>query len=205
MIVDKIMLMNKHEIRADYESKSIIVYQAYSKAIALPAVQHNRFVAPFSLNRMTWIKPSFLWMMERSNWGKKPGQDTILAIRISRQGWEEALSQAVLTSYDPHAYRISQDEWNTRLKQATVLIQWDPERNLRGKSLPVRSIQVGLSRHIIERYVNDWTLEIRDITPLVRKIRGLLQAGEEAKARDFLPRERVYPLAEALARNIGCR
>jgi len=59
--------MNEYEIRADYDSKSVIVYQAYSKAIGLAAVQNNHFVPPFSLNRMTWIKPSFLWLMERSN------------------------------------------------------------------------------------------------------------------------------------------
>ncbi|WP_141653813.1 DUF4291 family protein, partial [Erwinia billingiae] len=26
---------------------------------------------PFSMTRMTWIKPSFLWMMYRSGWGMK--------------------------------------------------------------------------------------------------------------------------------------
>ena len=75
--------MKEYEIRADYDSQSIIVYQAYEKAIALPAVQNNRFVPPFSLNRMTWIKPSFLWIMERSNWGLKSGQEMIFAIRIT--------------------------------------------------------------------------------------------------------------------------
>lgn len=24
---------------------------------------------------MTWVKPLFLWLMERSNWGLKPGQE----------------------------------------------------------------------------------------------------------------------------------
>jgi hypothetical protein len=46
-----------------YDDRSIIVYQAYGTAIATAALQNNRFVAPFSFNRMTWIKPSFLWLM----------------------------------------------------------------------------------------------------------------------------------------------
>jgi hypothetical protein len=196
--------MNTHEIRADYDKRSIIVYQAYPKAIALPAVHNNRFVPPFSLNRMTWIKPSFLWLMERSNWGLKPGQEMILAICITRQGWEEALSQAILTSYDPRVNR-HYDEWTAQFEQALVHVQWDPERTLRGKSLPVNSIQVGLSRHIIEKYVNEWTIEIRDATPFVRKIHGLLQEGQEAKARGFLPKEHVYPLNQALAQRVGIR
>ena len=51
---------------------------------------------------MTWIKPSFLWLMERSNWGAKAGQEHTLAVRITRAGWEEALAQGVLTGkYKP--------------------------------------------------------------------------------------------------------
>ncbi|WP_458785448.1 DUF4291 family protein [Vallitalea sediminicola] len=30
------------------------------------------FGSSFKLNRMTWVKPSFLWMMYRSGWAKKP-------------------------------------------------------------------------------------------------------------------------------------
>jgi len=65
--------MNEYQIRAMYDENSITVYQAYSRAIALPALQNNRFVAPFSFKRMTWIKPSFLWLMQKSHWGLKPG------------------------------------------------------------------------------------------------------------------------------------
>lgn len=193
-----------HEIRADYDAISIVVYQAYAPAIALPAVRHNRFVSPFSLNRMTWIKPSFLWMMERSNWGQKPGQEHILAVRITRQGWEDALSQAVLTSFERDVYR-DHDDWRRQLDAAPVRVQWDPERTLRGASLPYRSIQVGLSRHIIQRYVDEWTVEIRDITPLVRKFSTLIQSGKASDAQDLLPKERAYPLPDPIARRLGMR
>ena len=126
----------------------------------------------------------------------------ILAVRITRQGWEEALSRAVLTSYDARVYR-DYDDWREKFEHAQIHVQWDPERTIRGKHLSARSIQVGLSRHIIERYVNDWTLEIRDYTPLVHKIYRLLQVGQEANARNFLPKERVYPLGPELSRKIG--
>ena len=197
--------MNSHEIfeiRADYNATSIVVYQAYRPDIALAAARHNRFVPPFSLNRMTWIKPSFLWMMERSNWSQKPGQEHVLAVRITRAGWEEALSHAVLTSFTPGVYR-DYDDWKRLLEGGLVRVQWDPERDLRGASLEYRSIQVGLSRHIIERYVNEWTVEIRDITPFVRNLHGLIASGHADRARALLPKERVYPVPETLARQLG--
>ncbi|MDE3231051.1 MAG: DUF4291 family protein, partial [Chloroflexota bacterium] len=52
--------MGQRDIRADFDERSLVVYQAYRPEIAEAAVRAGRFVAPFSLNRMTWIKPSFL-------------------------------------------------------------------------------------------------------------------------------------------------
>ncbi len=190
-----------HEIRADFDARTIVVWQAYAPAIAEPALKAQRFVAPFSRGRMTWIKPSFLWLMERSNWARKAGQERILAVRITRAGWEEALAQAVLTAHAPGVYR-DHDDWQRRFADATVHVQWDPERSLRGADLGVGSIQVGLSRHVIDRYVDEWTVGIADETPRVRKIADLLARGQEPAARRLLPPERPYPLPDALARRI---
>ena len=194
--------MREREIRAVYDDATITVYQAYREEIARPALAHGRFVPPFSLNRMTWIKPSFLWMMERSNWGRKPGQEYVLAVRISRAGWDEALANAVLTSPERGVYADAGD-WRRQFEQAPVIVQWDPERSLRGAALQIDSIQVGLSRQIIERYVKEWTVEIRDCTPLVRKLRDLIAKGRADQAQKLLPRERVYPIEAEVARRLG--
>jgi Domain of unknown function (DUF4291) len=58
--------MNNDEprlIRAAYSARTITIYQAYSPEIAGQAVRAGTFVPPFSRDRMTWIKPSFGWMM----------------------------------------------------------------------------------------------------------------------------------------------
>ncbi len=192
------------EIRADYDRDSIVVYQAYGRAIGEPAVAAGRFVPPFSRDRMTWIKPSFLWLMGRSGWARKPGQEMVLAVRITREGWEKALREAVLTSPDRRVYADS-TVWRTRMKTAPVRVQWDPERTLKGAHLDARSIQVGLSRHIIDEYADDWTVGITDLTPTVRKIHDLLSQGRDDKARALLPPEKVYPLPEELAFSLGMR
>lgn len=191
-----------HEVRADHDARTIVVYQAYSRAIAGPAAAAKRFVPPFSLGRMTWIKPSFLWLMERSNWAQKPGQEHILAVRISREGWEEALAAGVLTSFDRQAHG-DPERWEREFAGAPVHVQWDPERSLRGARLDHDSIQVGLSRHIIERYVDTWTVDIVDVTPLVRKLHALVREGREDRARALLPRERPYPVPPAIARRLA--
>jgi hypothetical protein len=141
-------------------------------------------------------------MMERSNWARKPGQEHVLAIRITRAGWEGALAHAVLSIYRPGVY-ADYDDWKGQLERTLVVVQWDPERTIRGKSLPHKRIQVGLSRHIIQRYVEEWTVEIRDVTPLVRKLDGLMRSGHADQAEAQLPRERVYPVPAAVARRLG--
>ncbi|MDX2296498.1 MULTISPECIES: DUF4291 domain-containing protein [Streptomyces] len=180
-------MASPYEIRADFDADTIVVYQAYAPAVADAALRAGRFVAPFSFHRMTWIKPSFLWLMHRSNWARKPGQERILAVRITRRGWEEALSRAVLTTADPAA-----------VARAAVHVQWDPERSLRGAALNQYSIQVGLGRTVIREFAEDWIVGLTDLTPRVRKAAALVQGGQAVKARRLLPPERVYPLPRAL-------
>ena len=189
------------EIRADYDRETIVVYQAYSPALADGALQAGRFVPPFSFHRMTWIKPSFLWLMHRSNWGQKSGQERILAVRITRTGWEKALSQSVLTSFEPRVF-TSREDWARQFASARVHSQWDPERSLRGAGLPYSTIQSGLSRHIIREYVEEWIVGIEDYTARVRKIYGLLQLGHADKAKRQLPPERTYPISGAIANRL---
>ncbi|MGW7538478.1 DUF4291 domain-containing protein [Amycolatopsis sp. NPDC054798] len=182
-----------YEIRADFDTDTIVVYQAYAPVIADAALRAGRFVAPFSFHRMTWIKPSLRWLMHRSNWARKPGQERVLAVRITRAGWEEALSSAVLTTSDPAA-----------LAQAAVHVQWDPERSWRGAALNHYSIQVGVGRDLIRVFADDWTVGITDLTPQVRKAADLIKAGRAAQAQRLLPAERAYPLPRTLENRL-CR
>lgn len=151
---------------------------------------------------MTWIKPSFLWLMERSNWGTRSGQERILAVRLRRSGWDEAVSLGVLTHPVPKIHG-SADRWETLFADVPVHIQWDPERTLRGAARGHYAIQVGISRHLIDRYVNEWIVEITDKTPTVRKIHALLTSGKADKAKAFLPPERVYPVTAETGKRLG--
>ena len=190
------------QIRADFDRGSIVVYQAYQKDIAESAIRAGRFVEPFSWNRMTWIKPSFLWLMARSNWGTKSRQEHILAIRIKRDAWERALSLGSLTSFEPKTHK-HESNWRNQFEQASVHIQWDPERTIHGKKLEHRSIQVGLSRKVIREYTDDWILDISDYTARTRKIRAAYLAGNLKRAKNDLPPERIYPVSSNTAQLLG--
>lgn len=175
-------MVEKRQIRADYDDQSIVVYQAYRPAIALPAVEAQRFVPPFKMERMTWIKPSFLWMMYRCGYARKEGQEHVLAVRITREGFDWAVAHAV--------------ESNVRGKPA-VRVQWDPERGLNHEALPYRAIQIGLTREASWKYVNEWTVSITDVTALAHEVHALVRARDLDAARALLPVERPYGTSTA--------
>ncbi|TYC18335.1 DUF4291 domain-containing protein [Actinomadura syzygii] len=142
-------------------------------------------------DRMTWVKPYFLWMMYRCGWGMKAGQETVLAVEITREGFEWALRNSCLSHYERGLYP-DRDAWRRQLKRAPARVQWDPERDLRGRALPYRSLQLGLCGEAVRRYADEWIVSIGDVTPLAREIHGLVRGGELEAAARLLPRERPY-------------
>lgn len=181
-----------HEIRAAYTDTTITVYQAYSDEIGEKALQAQRFVPPFKFGRMTWIKPSFLWIMYRSGWGTKKGQERILAIDISRNGFKWCLDHACLSQFDASVH-TSESEWQHARDTSPVRVQFDPERSIRLERLNYRSIQVGLVGIAVEKYVNEWTSQIRDVTSLAYEMHRLVLAREENVAERLRPQEIPYP------------
>jgi len=190
------------QVRALFDERSVTVYQAYSAEIAERALAAGTFVTPFKLDRMTWIKPSFLWMMYRSGWATKPGQERVLAVAITRDGFEWALAHSCLSHYDWETY-ASSAAWEEKKRECPVRIQWDPERSLRLRPLHHRAIQIGLSGEAAHRYVEQWIVELRDITALAREVGGLVARGDLAMAQTMLPVERHYELPAPLRRQIG--
>lgn len=185
------------QVRADHDDETVVVYQAYPASIAGPAVAAQRFVPPFSRERMTWIKPSLLWMMYRCGWATKPGQERVLAVRMTRAGFEEALASACLSHVDPEVYP-SHEAWQQRLATSPVRVQWDPERDAASNPLAWRSLQVGLGRAVVPAYVDQWVVGLEDVTARVHRLREL-----PVSERTDLPVERPYPLPKAVAALIG--
>jgi hypothetical protein len=184
-------------IRAAFSEDTVRVYQAFREEVAIPALEAGTFVAPFSMSRMTWIKPSFNWMMYRSGYGTKSGQEFVLGIDITRSGFEWALDHAVLSNFNGTLHS-SYEAWRKTLDDASVRVQWDPERDWRLNALEnVRAIQIGLSGEAVERYVTEWIKRIEDVTPIAR---GIAKFQGQYAVPENLPHklELEYPLSTAL-------
>lgn len=184
--------MDEKQIRAVYDDKTIRVYQAFSPTIADQAVELGRFGSHFKLDRMTWIKPSFLWMMYRCGWAKKDYHQTrVLAVDILREGFDFAVENAVISTYSS-TIGITFEEWQQLVKTSDIRVQWDPERDIWGKPAGGRSIQLGLRGDAVQRYVNEWTVNITDITEYVNELDKMRLQGKDIQS--LLPKERIYKL-----------
>ncbi len=158
---------------------SLFVYQAFKPSIAHYAIANQKFGGThYSFDRMSWIKPNFLWMMYRSGWASKEGQEKILAIEISKIGFEEILKKAVHSSFKEDIYK-TREAWKEELVNSQVRLQWDPDHEPNGDKLPRKAIQLGLRGEMLRRFNEEWIRSIHDITPFVEEQRIKLENGRQ--------------------------
>ncbi|MFC0518129.1 DUF4291 domain-containing protein [Mucilaginibacter angelicae] len=177
-------------ILAHQTNEEIVVYQAYKKSIAR-FVAENQFLGgnEYSYNRMSWIKPNFLWMMYRCGWAEKENQESVLALWISKKDFEAILNEAVISSFNSQ-YHDNHEQWRADLDRKEVRLQWDPDHDPYGHKTERRAIQLGLKGSMLENFGKKQITRIEDITDFVKQQKQLLDNGRLDELQ--LPVERVY-------------
>ncbi|TEA16709.1 hypothetical protein C8034_v011853 [Colletotrichum sidae] len=173
-----------------YDDDTITVYQAYNADIATAAVEKQRLNASpaFKLTRMTWVKPSWAWMLYGYRCGysyKDRGQERILALKMTHQAFVALLRKGVLS----HGI--------VERGRPEVRIQWDPERDVRLGRLDYRSIQIGIPAGICQDWVEKGIVEIEDVTERARGLKRVLDeqsdvTDEDSKDMGLIPCEREF-------------
>lgn len=189
----------------EWDDEGVFVYQAFCDEIADWALSQQQFGGPkFCPKRMTWIKPSFAWVLYRSGYGRKHGQHRILKVKLSHASTAEILShcQCLDTNRATRKGGVEKDR-----EISSGVVQWDPARDLmtaddKGKEprrcLRGRAIQIGLKGWMSELYVRS-VLSIQDVTELAHRIgqaHGSKKKGAAAtlmaELLPELPLERPY-------------
>jgi hypothetical protein len=181
-------------ILAQFDDNTVVVYQAFRSTIGRFAAEHGTFGGEFSLSRMSWVKPNFLWMMHRSGWGTKENQEVTLALRVRREFFDSVLAAAVSSAWDREQFATA-DEWSKAASHSSVRLQWDPDHDPYGANLERRAIQLGLRGETLEALVQRELVEVIDLSNFVAGQRMLLSASGASAL--VTPRERVYQPADA--------
>lgn len=174
------------------EDDLIVVYQAYHEKTVEFAVK-NQFLggSRFSYERMSWIKPNFLWMMYRCGWAEKENQKRVIAIWLKKSDFEGILEKAVYSSFNPQIYK-SEEDWKNHLQNSEVRLQWDPDHDPFGNKLERKAIQLGLKGEALENFGKKQIVKIEDITDFVIEQRVFVK---ENRIEDlFVPNETIFEI-----------
>lgn len=200
------------QIRASHDGEYITVYQAYNNAIADAAVKAQKLNASpdFSPERMTWIKPSWCWMMYRSGYSyKDEGQSRILALKMKKEHFLGLLEQGVLSNHPSLHARVDKESTNKTAHErpTDVRIQWDPERSPKLEALPYRSIQIGIPRPLSTKWANEWIVSIEDVTERARELKKVVDeqpdiSVDELVKRGLVPEEKPLDVPDEILTNL---
>ncbi len=187
-------------ILAHFDDETIVVYQAYSHAIGQFAIANGHFGGEFSYSRMSWVKPNFLWMMYRSDWGRSQGQEVVLAIRLRRVFFDGLLTHAVPSSFEASTFEVRED-WKAAVNRSDVRLQWDPDHLPSGEACARRAIQLGLRGPTLAAYGRSEIVGITDVSEFVAGQRDNVAGGA---ANLIMPVERTYlPTDGSIAARLG--
>merc|ERR1719188_1544207 len=194
-----------HRFVGEWDDEGVSFYQAFNSDIADWAIEHQKFGGPkFNPERMTWIKPSFAWMLYRAGYGlKDKNQNRVLKVKLSHEAAATILAASSLAHGE-----------GPRMVNGRV--QWDPARSVwhgsaakrkqnmentvePEKDGPARAIQIGMRKKLSRFYVHS-ILSIQDVTELSRRVHdahALWRVPEESEAamrqlEGSLPEERLY-------------
>ena len=181
--------------RAEFDEEGVYVYQAFRDSIADYALAHGRFGGPdFNPARMTWIKPSFAWMLYHCGCGHRDqNQKRILKIKVPHEVMADILRECSCqhggggsvgrVQWDPerdlwHAERVTSRK-GVNVETAGCLpdtAEADTTRKLIVQPAKigtiaedVRSIQIGISKELSQRYCTN-VLEILDMNDLAHAV-----------------------------------
>lgn len=178
-------------IIAQFTKEYIIVYQAFKDSIAQYAVDNQKFGGEdYDFERTTWLKPSFLWMMYYSGWANKQDQENVLAIKMSIAGFEEILKHAVLNKFYDNLPLLDLLKKNRPESKNKIQWQWEAYHDLRGDKTDRKAVKIGLSGEMLERFNNEWILEIKNVTAYVKDQQAFVRQNNIKSIE--LPRERAY-------------
>ncbi|AFY57733.1 hypothetical protein Riv7116_5353 [Rivularia sp. PCC 7116] len=183
----------QRQILAAYDSEGIYVYQAFKPSIAEEALRKGTFGKGFNMERMTWIKPSFGWMLYRSGYATKHRQESILKIKLTHEGFQEILKQAIPTSFDRDIF-ASERDWKRSLDKSEVRYQWDPDRDLSLRRLEHRALQLGIRGSVVQSYANNWIIKVEEVTQLARDIQNAIK--NKSKEMPQTPEEKVLQVSK---------
>lgn len=184
---------------ATWDETSVVVWQAHRPEVADELLARGRpGGTSWRTDRVTRMRTSLPSLLGRCDWCRRPGRERLLALRLSRDGFDAMLRQAVHGEFEPANY-ATRGAWQLATRYGAVTLTWHPDRDALGRELPRQAPRIAVRDDALRRLTTDWVLALEDWTPWVQRARA---AGDPELP---LPVLRPYPAPEALVDRLAGR
>lgn len=178
-------------VRATFDERTVLVWQAHSPEVARAAVAHGGFGPRICwTERSTRFRLSLPALLARNGWGTRAGRECILGLRLLREGFDALLRQAVHEAIEPEIYP-SRNAWHLARRYANVCVAWHRDVDPVGSELEWETLRVEVRDHALKKFVREWVVAIEDWTPWVASNRALADRSLP------VPAVAPYPMAPA--------
>ncbi|MEQ1570416.1 MAG: DUF4291 family protein [Myxococcota bacterium] len=183
---------------ASFDERVVTVWQAHSNAVADAAVAAGRFGGrAWRTDRVTRFRVSLPSLLARNGWATRPGRERILAVHVSRGGFDALLRQAVHASFEPELYP-SRSGWLLATRYANVTVAWHADVDPTGSDLPRQTVRFGVRDAALRELTSKWVVGVDDWTAWV------VEHRDRATAATPVPAVARYPMSDdARARLAG--
>jgi hypothetical protein len=167
---------------ASFDAESVVAYQAFPEALGAEIVARRGLGGGWRFDRHTRLQTSWRFVADRYAFGDRLHRSRILAIHVSRAGFDALVTAALTAEWDPALYKTS-GAWRLATRFAPVLVEWIDETP--------RFVVHG---PLVRQLATEWVVDLRDVSAEFRALRD-----GEARA----PQEADYPVPPDVAARIG--
>jgi len=154
-------------VLATFDDRRVVVWQAHRPDVADAAIREQRFGGgSWRTDRVTRMRLSLPSLLARCSWGLRGGRERILAVSVSRAGFDAILRQAVPAEFEPDVYP-TKAAWHLATRFANVSITWHPDRGPDGAPLERLTPRFGLRDHALAAFTERWVVGVEDWTAWV--------------------------------------
>lgn len=184
---------------ATFDDDTVLTWQAHHADVAAEMISRGRpGGTSWRTDRVTRMRTSLPSLLARCDWGRRPGRERILGLRMTRAGFDAMLRQAVHGEFEPEVY-ATRGAWQLATRYAAVTLTWHPDRDAGGHELARQTVRIGVRDDALRRLTTEWVTGFEDFTPWVEQARV---APSVALA---VPVLRPYPLPPELAARLAGR
>ncbi len=166
---------------AQFDDDRVVAYQAYDEQLGAEILARGSLGGGWRYDRHTRLQTGVAFTANRYDFGRRPDRTRIVAISLSRDGFDALLMAALTAEWDERLYK-TKASWRLATRFAPVLVEWVGDAP--------RFVVHGA---LLRRMATEWVVGLEDVSAVFRALCG----GGPA------PEERPYPVPSDVASRLG--